>query len=242
MTAAITPHPSSAQQAQDKANAWISQHYDEMVSRARYRLRRVRRRHQEEAIAEVLAAITSCVHSAAERGRLDHVTPFWLVEFNARNFLNGRRNGRTPDCVLAHTTQAKHGFTVTSLDEEPLDDGPGRSPGGLREALADRTSVGPYDQFRIAHDYPAIFDMEDVAEKPRRVFSFLAETDGQGSQSALARELRVSPARITQCKRELGQALSRHDYHGPLVSGRPNPASDGRRENRPQPGRVRLVI
>ena len=60
-----------------------------------------------------------------------------------------------------------------------------------------------------------ILDIEDVRQKPRKVFMFLSETGGEGSQSALARELRIGPAGVTQCKLEVGQALARHGCHGP---------------------------
>ena len=41
------------------------------------------------------------VHSAAERQRLDQLTPYWLIEFGCRNFINGRRVGGRGRCVMS---------------------------------------------------------------------------------------------------------------------------------------------
>ncbi len=214
MTAA-TISQSSLTHVRDRANAWLTTHHQELMQRARYRLRRMRRRDRQEAIAEVMAMVAVYVHSAAERHRLESLTPYWLVEYASRNFINGRRTGGRGQCVMSPAVQMQKGFTMRSIDE-PLHDVDEDQPRRLRDSLADRAGVGPADQCRIAHDYPVIFEIEDVPEKPRKVFMFLSETDGDGSQSALARELRISPARVTQCKREVGQALARHGYRGPL--------------------------
>ena len=214
MTAA-TVSQSSLTQARDRANAWLARHHDELTQRARYRLRRVRRRDRQEAIAEVLASATAYAHSAAQRGRLDQVTPFWLVEFASRNFLNGRRTGGGTTCILSPDVQARQGVRVRSI-EEPIEPGPDGIPRRLGDALVDRDGESPYHQVRVTHDYPYILATEQIPAKGRRLFVYLAETHGEGSQTALGRELHITPARVTQLKRELGRAFSRHDYHGPL--------------------------
>ncbi len=222
MTAATTSH-SALTQARDQANAWLARHHNELIQRARYRLRRVRRRDRQEALAEVMMMATACVHSAAQRGRLDQVTAFWVIEFASRNYLNGRRAGHRSNCIMARAVQKRHGFSVRSLDEEPAEEiPPRRTSQRLREAIADRDSLSPFDQARIAHDYPAILDIEQVPRNGRRVFTFLAETHGEGRQGDMSTELKVTPARITQLKRQLGTALGRHGYHGPLG---PRPAA-----------------
>ncbi len=214
MTAVTTPHPSSVQTARDKANAWLTAHHGELVQRARYRLRRVSRRHRKDAIAEVIAAAVNYAHSAAQRGRLDQVTPFWSVEYAARNYLHGRRAGRRPTCVMSEPVQSREGIRVQSIDDDAEDES--HRHRNLRETLANHRCITPYDQARITYDYPYILDVEQVPAKGQRLFSYLVETHGQGSQTALAGELKITPARATQLKRELGEALSRHDYHGPL--------------------------
>ena len=56
---------------------------------------------------------------------------------------------------------------------------------------------------------------EAVSDKARATLRFLAETHGSGKQADLAAELMVTPARITQLKGELADALAGDGYHSP---------------------------
>jgi hypothetical protein len=88
----------------------------------------------------------------------------------------------------------------------------------LADVLADSREDAPIENVRRNLDYPAIFDKEQVSPKGRRVFEFLAESHGAGSQKELARELKVVPSRVTQIKRELAACLSQHGYGPPAAA------------------------
>ena len=104
----------------------------------------------------------------------------------------------------------------------PIDDELGGRLAEYREEIADPDSLSPFDQAPIAHDDPAILDLEQVPQNGRRGFTFLAERHGEGRKGDMATGLKVSPARITPLKRQLGTALGPHGYHGPLG---PRPAA-----------------
>ena len=212
MTAALAPVDVDHSQS---ANAWIMQNYTELRSRARACFAYCEPGHREEAIAETVAASLAAAHSAARRGKLDRITPYWLVIFATRQFRSGRRfAGTSSVCVMSEATRLRRGVRVVSLDQDvdPVVDQDVK----LREALADGEAEDPFDVVRREHDYPAILEAEAVSSKAWATFRFLAETRGSGKQADLADELRVSPGRITQLKRELGEALERHEYAGPL--------------------------
>lgn len=210
-TASKCPNPTS------EANAWIITHLPELQSRAKANLSLLSREQQEEAVAEVIAMSVAWTRSAARRGRLDKVTAFWLVTFASRQWRQGRRfAGCTSSCVLSKGAKIKHGLKVTSLDS--TDEGSVTAPRSqLTESLEDRDTENPFDIVRRRSDYPWIMDREEVSSKAQRVFGYFTETMGAGKQTELAAELKVTPGRVTQLKRQLADALAKHDYHGPLV-------------------------
>jgi hypothetical protein len=101
----------------------------------------------------------------------------------------------------------------------------------LREVLADRRVPAPLEHCRLDLDYPAILRRQKATRKARCVFAWLARTHGAGRQTELARDLRVSPPRIVQLKRQLARCLATEDYYPP-----PTRPSNSRR---PQRGRRR---
>jgi hypothetical protein len=203
-------------QTRTEANAWMITHHAELRSRAHAKFRHLDPERREDAVAEVLAMALVWAHAAARRGTLHRLTPFWAVVFAARQWRTGRRcAGSSSTCVLSDAARIKHGLTIISLealDEDADDDILVK----FKESLADRDAEDPFEVVRRAADYPAIFEMKEMSPKARRTFAFLAETKSEGRQLVLAAELKVSPGRITQLKGELGAALKRHGYTGPL--------------------------
>ena len=212
MTALAIPHD----HVSHDANAWLLDHHAELQSRARANMAHFDRERREEAVAEVIATTLAWAHSAARRGRLDRLTPFWCVIFASRHWRQGRRfAGYSSTCVMSEAARLKHGIKITSLEsvDEEADD---EAFMLFRESLADAAAEDPFDVVRRSQDYPAIMDLEGVSPKARRTFTFLADTAARGKQCDLAAELMVSQGRITQLKDELGAALSKYDYVGPL--------------------------
>ena len=212
MTAITAAQP---EQPSQQASRWLEQRYVELLSRANACFARYRPERREEAVAEVLAITVAAVVSAARRGVLHRLTPFWCVLYAARQLRAGRCfAGSSSRCVLSPATQARHGIRVVSLDQ-PIDPDADR-PRSLRDLLADQEAESPLENVRRHHDYQAIFDQEAVSPKARTTAAFLAATHGTGRQTDLAAELKVTPGRITQLKGELAEALGRHGYAGPL--------------------------
>ena len=70
--------------ASGSANAWLVRHHNELVSRANAQFARLDPERREEMVAEVIARAFEWAVSAARRGRLDCVTPYWTVVFADR--------------------------------------------------------------------------------------------------------------------------------------------------------------
>jgi hypothetical protein len=209
------PMSTSVNTPSQKANAWIEDNLDKLFKYASYRFRFMRPDQKEECIAEMLALTLAAAVSAARRGKLRRLSPHWAVVYAAKRISCGRYiAGSSSRCVMSRATQRKHDFRVVSLDGDWAEDDRRRLQ--CTEALADSDAEDPFDVVRRGHDYPAIFEAEQVSDKAKATFQFLAETKSEGRQLDLADELNVSPPRITQLKGELTKALAGHDYHGPL--------------------------
>lgn len=197
------------------AHAWIVDNHQELHSRARAQFARFDPERRDEFIAETIALTFVWALSAARRNKLHRVTPYWAVRFAHRQLCSGRRfMGTSRGCVMSEARRYRHRTRVVSLDQDQSDDALSSNP--LRESLADRDAENPFDVVRRSIDYPEIFEMEEVSPKAVATFEYLAATKSEGPQGELAAELRVSPARITQLKDELGEALALHGYAGPL--------------------------
>jgi len=212
MTALAIPDHHATQEA----NSWLLTNQVELESRAKANLAMLGRERRDEAVAEVIAMAFAWAVSAARRGVLHKLTPFWCVIFASRQWRQGRRfAGYSSTCVMSEAAKIKRGIKVTSL--EAIDEGADHEAYiSLDESLADRNAEDPFDIVRRNEDYPGIMDMEGVSPKARRTFMFLAENQGGSRQLDLAAELKVSPGRITQLKGELAAALAKYDYVGPL--------------------------
>jgi len=210
------PMSTTVNTASQKANAWIEDNLDKLFNYASYRFRFMRPEQKEECVAEMLALTLAAAVSAARRGKLHRLSPHWAVMYAAKRISCGRYiAGSSSRCVMSRATQRKHDFQVVSLNGDWVEDHH-RQPAPYIEALVDGDAEDPFDVVRRRHDYPAIFEAEQVSDKARATFDFLAETKSEGRQLDLADELKVSAGRISQLKDELAEAIGRHGYHGPL--------------------------
>ncbi len=209
----MSTSPVPAKPPQSPALLWFEAHVPELRSRARRYSRRFPRSERDDAVAEILGlALQYCV-SAARRGKLACLTPFTLISFFARSYAQGRRvcGTRSRD-VFSPVGQRRRGTRIISLSERRWV----RTPTGLQrlrlcDVLADRRASSPLENCRRNLDYPSIL-RRGVSRKARRVFAWLAATQGSSRQVELARQLGVSPPRIKQLKRELASHLARAGY------------------------------
>jgi len=241
----VVPGPAPA-----SAAAWFTENLSELTRRAQTFARRFPRSHRDDAVADILGQVFRYSLSAATRGKLALLTPFTLVSFFGRGYASGRRlAGPDTRDVLAPAVQQRHRLRIVSFDERRRL----RTPEGeywlpLSEVLADRRVHDPREACRQNLDYPGILRRQRASRKARRVFAYLAQTHGSGRQTELARELRVSPPRVTQLKYQLADCLAAEDYGPPPTRperGRPRSARKtcrlARRYQRGPKGDVRTL-
>ena len=170
---------------------------------------------REDAVAESIAAGYVMACSLVRRGRGEHAKTVSFTANAVRAAAGGRRVGSSQAArdVLSPLGRRRHGQGVVSLDADGDPDEDGRN--WRHEALADRDAEEPGEVVRREHGYPLMLD--GVSDKAMATFRFIAETHGAGRQADLAADLMVSPARITQLKRELADVMTTHGYTGPLA-------------------------
>jgi hypothetical protein len=157
---------------------------------------------KEDAVAEMIALAWSWCLRLVQRGKDPEKFPCALATFAARAVHSGRRlcgQDRAKD-VLSVRAQRAHGFAVAGLPEvstlcgNPLD-----------EALQDnaRTPVPEQVSFRL--DFPAW--RRTRCRRDRRIVDQLLLGEGT---LAVARRHSLSPARISQLRREFRDDWSRY--------------------------------
>jgi len=192
------------------AHVWFHDHAEELESRLRVCFRRFDPDARAEAVADCRARIWSSLLSAARRGTLHEVTPYFAAHFAHAGHRVGRRfNGVSKTDVMGEGTRACGRSHVVSCDDEEFV--------SLAEALPDpRGWDRPPENTRRDFDYPSILKTERVNGKARAAFRLLAESHGTIPNLEIARTLGVSPSRATQLKAILRRALSLHGYFSPL--------------------------
>jgi hypothetical protein len=149
---------------------------------------------KEDAVQEMVALAWGWVIRLARRGRDATRFPTALATFAACAVGSGRRlcgQERAKD-VLSPRAQRRHGFAVSRLPEvETLSTNP------FAEALADNTRSPVPDQAAFRLDFPAW--LRRLGDRNRRIAEDMAM--GHGTQ-ALAARYGVSPARVSQLRRE----------------------------------------
>ena len=217
MTALATPTLDS-HTAESEANRWLADHHLDLVRLSRVVFGHLNREDRDEAVAETVAYTAKAAHAAAHRGTLHRITPSTCVHYARLHHQQGRRAaGTSTRCVMSEACRQKHGVRLVSLDHTPPHPSDRNADDiDYHEALPDPRADQPIDAARRRLDFPVLLDRGGVSDKARATLRYLAETYGTGKQSDLAAELMVSPARITQLKRELADALATDGYHGPL--------------------------
>ena len=200
-------------------HAWFDRHLVELTRRCHIHFRFLPSIEREEAVAETVAAAVQYVIRAASRGKLQRLTLGALVWFFGRSCREGRQMaGFKATDAMSEAARRRHHHQVLSFNQPCLvHTDRGARIARLSEVLADQRENSPYDNVRRDLDYADILDKERVNLKGRRVFRFLAECHGQGDHRALARELGVTPGRVSQLKSQLAKCLGRHGYEPPAT-------------------------
>jgi hypothetical protein len=222
------------------AHAWIEAKLPSIQKRCRAFFRALPAEQREDATAEVVAQGLQCAISAERRHRLHLLSVNSVVTYLGRAYWAGRRLAGSPTTdALSEVGRRRHGPRVLSLDAPELP-APGGEPCStpLSDVLANKKAELPQENVRRDLDYPGILAKERVSAKLRRIFTFFCETAGEGLQTDLATELRVTPARVTQLKAKLAQCLARHDY---VPTGQPDAERSDQRVVGPVPRRLRVV-
>ena len=157
----------------------------------------------EEAVQEVVAYALVTYLRLAKLNKLDLAYPAVLARFGVARVKDRRQVAtrlNTND-VLSPYAQRRKGFHVGRLDHFDLDEAK------WREVLVEdhRTPVPDQAAFRI--DFPAWLETQPL--RKRRIAKALAVGHSAGE---VARGLAVSPARVSQLRRELDRSWQR--FHG----------------------------
>ena len=204
------------------ARTWFEYRLAELTRRVHGFFSRLAGPQHEEAVADTLARIFHYVVGAQARRKLHRLTPASLVRFFGTSYYAGRRAaGSNSRDMMSEVTRDRRRPRVMSLDQPRWNqNGLNDAATSLSKVLEDRRENSPLENVRKALDFPAILQKERVGFNGRRVFHYLCQTHGQGSHRQLARELGVSPTRITQIKRELGACLAKNGYGPPATRSR----------------------
>lgn len=157
--------------------------------------------HRDEAVAEAVAGGFIAYLSLKQRGRLDQVTTAGFVRNAVRAVAGGRRTGNAQaGCdVLSDLGRRRHGCGVLSLDGDTDTDGGEAGHAWLHEAVADRHTAIP-DQVAIRVD-----GGRWLASLPARSQQMIRDLAAGEKAATVARRFGISPARLSQLRREWSQ-------------------------------------
>jgi len=175
-----------------------------------FRDRRADRR--EEAVAEVVALSWKWYVGLVQRGKDPSQFPSALATFATRAVQAGRRLGgqeRAGDVLSPRARQCR-GFTVGSYSEW------GRHCGVFEEALRDNTQTPPDQQACFRLDFQAW-----AATLSRRDRAMMLELASGERTQEVARRSGLSPARVSQKRRQLRDAWRRYCGEEPNRPGVP---------------------
>lgn len=149
----------------------------------------------DDSVQETLALCWLWACRLWEKGRDAREFPTTLASFATRHVRSGRsfvgKNHVTKD-ALSPVAQAMQGFLVKALPSIEAQTG---SP--WQAALMDNTQSPPDEQAAFRIDFPAF--LESLTDRDRRVAEDMMSGD---TTRDLAARHRVSPARISQLRRE----------------------------------------
>jgi hypothetical protein len=189
---------------------------------ARFAFRHLGRWHdREDAIQEAIALTWKWFLRLAERGKDVTQFPTALASFACRHVKAGRSVCGQEDSkdVLSPIASRRRGFSV-----ERLPDAGGLAPAPWEEALVDNTRTPVPDQASFRLDFPAW--LKTLSKRDRRVAQHLMAGE---HTLGVAHQFGISPARVSQLRRELyGSWLLYHQEAGDQIgfpghSGRARP-------------------
>ena len=152
---------------------------------------------RQDAIAEMVALAWKYFVRLMERGKDPSNFPTTFVTFAARAVYTGRRlcgQEKTKD-VLSSLGQQRHGFAV-----QPLPAFSSLNGNMLEEALHDNTQTPVADQVAFRFDFPAWLEM--LMDRNRKL---AIELMMGHSTKAMARRFGLTPARVSQLRRQFHQ-------------------------------------
>jgi hypothetical protein len=158
---------------------------------------------REDAVDEVIGLALVAFVQLVERGKAKQAYPSPLAQYAIRHVRAGREVGTRLNVrdVASRYAQQQRGFQLQRLDHFDSEEG------AWMEALVEDKRATPADTAASRTDFAAWLKM--LSPRRRRMANFLAI--GETTNRA-ARRFHVSPARISQIRRELQQSWDR--FHG----------------------------
>lgn len=183
-----------------------------IVLHGRCYFRHVRCRHKKaDCISEVVSLSWKWwLRLMFERGKDPSKFVSVLATFAARAVRTGRRicGAECKKDVLSGAAQQRHGFTVSSLPQiATLNTNP------LSEALTDNTRSPVPDQVQFRCDFP-----DWLATTNRRDRAMAVEMAKGERTKILASRFKLSPARVSQVRRELAESWNLFTSDEPVTA------------------------
>jgi hypothetical protein len=196
--------PARTKQSQTRSPRWhrrFLQMLPAIRRYAAYAFRHHPRETRSELVAEVVANACVAFVRLVQQGRADLAYPTPLAMYGVRQVRDGRRVGtaRNSRDVLSPAAQQKHGFDVKRLN--PL------KRAAWQEAVAEDHRTAVADQAAFRCDFPEW--LRTLSRRNRRLAQVLATGE---STAKTARKFRLSPARVSQLRREFAESWQR--FHG----------------------------
>jgi hypothetical protein len=148
-----------------------------------------------DCVAEMVALCWKWYLRLVERGKDPALFPTTLATYAARHVRSGRRlcGQEKGKDALSPVAQTRHDFVVEKLpDHSTLSANP------FAEALRDNTRTPPPEQAAFRIDFPAW--LQTLTGRERRLIRAMAENE---RTLDLSRQFELSPARVSQLRREL---------------------------------------
>jgi len=177
-------------------------------SHARIAFRHLTPEAREEAIQETVCHACQVYARLSELGKADVAYPGTLARFGVAQVRAGRRVGGRMNCrdVLSDYCQRRKNLTIERLDRSNLQEQ------GWAQILVEDKHAGPADTAIVRLDFSAWLQL--LPRRMRRIAEHLATGE---TTSAVAERFHVSPARISQIRREFYNAW--HRFQGDTLAG-----------------------
>jgi hypothetical protein len=160
---------------------------------------------REEAVAEAVAWSWAWMIAGAKKGKLTKMTPRTLAVYGSRMFRVGRRfaAGCGVHDAMSEIAQASGQVSMESLD---IDEERGFA------ILRPLRMPKPFDIARCNHDYGLVAADPELSRRAKDVFRLLVRDHDHGCFRRIARQMKISPARVCQLKQCLAAALTEIGY------------------------------